>query len=74
MERVVVIDRNCSVGMGGIFAQELRAAIYGMTNPPAVDDLILAGGVDLTVKMLENMLDSRSAESRVGQKWGTDLQ
>ena len=74
VERVVVIDRNCSVGMGGIFAQELRAAIYGMTNPPAVDDLILAGGVDLTVKMLENMLDSRSAESRVGQKWGTDLQ
>lgn len=74
VERVVVIDRNCSVGMGGIFAQELRAAIYGMTNPPAVDDLILAGGVDLTVKMLENMLDSRSVESRVGQKWGTDLQ
>jgi pyruvate/2-oxoacid:ferredoxin oxidoreductase alpha subunit len=74
VEKVVVIDRNCSVGVGGIFAQELRAAVYGMNRPPAVYDLILAGGVDLTVQMLENMLESGLSENRVGHKWGDDMQ
>lgn len=74
IERVVVIDRNCSVGMGGIFAQELRAAVYGIDNPPAVQDMILAGGVDLTVPMLEKMLEPDPGETLAGQKWGGDLQ
>ena len=26
VERIVVVDRNCSTGMGGILAQELKAA------------------------------------------------
>jgi pyruvate/2-oxoacid:ferredoxin oxidoreductase alpha subunit len=74
VEKVVVIDRNCSVGAGGIFAQELRSALYGMDKPPAVYDLILAGGVDLTVQMLEKMLESGLSETRVGHKWGVDVQ
>lgn len=73
IERVVVIDRNYSVGMGGIFAQELRAAVYGMDKPPAVHDLILAGGVDLTAQMLEKMLEPGLFENRVGQLWGVEL-
>jgi pyruvate/2-oxoacid:ferredoxin oxidoreductase alpha subunit len=73
IEKVVVIDRNCSTGMGGIFAQELRAALYGMNNPPAVHDLILAGGVDFTLPMLKRMLDSETDNNMVSQQWGVDF-
>ena len=73
IEKVVVIDRNCSTGMGGIFAQELRAALYGMHNPPAVHDLILAGGVDFTLPMLKRMLDSGMDGKQVREQWGVDF-
>ncbi|MGM0689075.1 MAG: pyruvate ferredoxin oxidoreductase [Bacillota bacterium] len=73
IEKVIVVDRNCSTGMGGIFAQELRAALYGMEKPPVVHDMILAGGVDLTLPMLENILVSGPLENRVDEKWGVDL-
>jgi pyruvate/2-oxoacid:ferredoxin oxidoreductase alpha subunit len=73
IEKIVVVDRNCSTGMGGIFAQELKSALYGMPDRPAVHDMVLAGGVDLTTPMLINMLDSSPPESLVGQKWGVEL-
>lgn len=73
IEKVVVIDRNCSTGMGGIFAQELQAAIYGMEKPPAVRDLILAGGIDLTLGMLDSALEEDMAAERSGQQWGDEL-
>lgn len=74
IKNVIVVDRNCSTGMGGIFAQELRAAIYGLSEPPAVYNLILAGGVDLTEDMLKNFIGSTLNGQRVDQKWGVDLQ
>lgn len=73
IERVVVIDRNCSTGMGGIFAQELRAALYKMKKRPAVQDLVLAGGVDLTEQMLIGMLGSAPPAGRMEERWGVDL-
>lgn len=74
IKNVVVVDRNCSVGMGGIFAQELRAAVYGLGKPPAVYNLILAGGVDLTEGMLRHFMASTLDGQRIDQKWGVDLQ
>ncbi len=74
IKNVVVVDRNCSVGMGGIFAQELRAAVYGLRKPPAVYNLILAGGVDLTEEMLRHFMASTMDGQRVDQRWGVDLQ
>ncbi len=73
VEKVIVIDRNCSTGMGGIFAQELRSALYGMDNQPDVQDIILAGGIDLTIEMLERIVREEKAEGHVEQKWGVDL-
>ncbi len=73
VEKVIVVDRNCSTGMGGIFAQELRSALYEMENPPQVQDMILAGGVDLTFEMLEKILIPGPDESRTEDKWGVDL-
>ena len=73
IEQVVVIDRNCSTGMGGILAQELQAAVYGMEKPPAVKDIILAGGIDLTPEMLVKALTETASLDKVEQKWGVDL-
>ncbi len=73
VEKVVVIDRNCSTGMGGIFAQELRSAVYDLNNPPAVQDIILAGGIDLTFEMLESIIKEDKYQGQVEQIWGVDL-
>ncbi len=72
IERVIVIDRNCSIGMGGIFAQELRAALYGMSSPPAVENMVLAGGIDLTPEMLGEALHGNGEAERVKEIWGVD--
>jgi pyruvate/2-oxoacid:ferredoxin oxidoreductase alpha subunit len=49
VRRVVVLDRNISIGSEGIFAQELKAALYGMEPRPQVIDVISGlGGIDVT--------------------------
>ncbi|MGB9885645.1 MAG: pyruvate ferredoxin oxidoreductase [Moorellales bacterium] len=35
-KRVIVLDRACSPGLGGILAQEVRAALYGLPRAPEV--------------------------------------
>lgn len=73
VERIVVVDRNCSTGVGGIFTQELKAAFYGQKHPPAIHELNLAGGIDLTCAMLKQMLASLQVAEKTGQKWGGEL-
>jgi len=47
--KVAVIDRNFSFGATGIFAQELRAALYGLPVRPVVFGFIAGlGGRDVT--------------------------
>jgi pyruvate/2-oxoacid:ferredoxin oxidoreductase alpha subunit len=73
LTELLVIDRNCSVGMGGIFAQELRSALYEMNKPPLLRSLILAGGVDLTEKMLLDLLQTRGDEESFALRWGDEF-
>ncbi len=73
LERIVVVDRNCSTGVGGIFAQEVKAAVYGISRPPVIQDLVLAGGVDLTKELLDKILQAYPEEGLVDQKWGVEL-
>ena len=53
-EKVAVLDRNCSFGAGGIFAQEVRAALYNAPEHPPVADFLLGfpyqavGGIGYT--------------------------
>ncbi len=72
IEKVLVVDRNCSIGAGGIFAQELKSALYGLARPPAVHDLILAGGVDLTGALIKNALSKMPLENRSTELWGVE--
>ncbi|HHX86561.1 MAG TPA: pyruvate ferredoxin oxidoreductase, partial [Firmicutes bacterium] len=72
VKRVMVVDRNCSPGAGGIFTQEVRAALSGLENKPSVHSLMLAGGVDLTPAMLEQALRQLGQDFRE-EIWGVDL-
>lgn len=71
IERIIVIDRNASMGVGGIFAQEVRAALYGAPSAPEMVELNLSGGLDLTPTVLEKALHAVSA----GEKmiWAVNL-
>lgn len=54
--KLAVVDRNCSFGAGGIFAQEIRAALAGMRDAPLVFSYIAGlGGRDVTMAVLEDI-------------------
>ncbi len=56
-KKVVVIDRNLSPGAGGIFAQEIKASLYGSRRRvPVVSVVGGLGGVDVTVEHLDRLV------------------
>lgn len=62
--KVAVVDRNNSAGAGGIFAQELKAALYGRPRAPEVHSYVVGlGGRDITTKTLEGIY-RRTLESK----------
>ncbi len=64
-EKVAVIDRNCSFGAGGIFAQELKAALCNMDHRPRIYSYIAGlGGRDITPETVEEIYRiTRTAEA-----------
>ncbi len=55
-KKIAVIDRNFSFGASGIFAQELRAALYNTPDHPPVFGYIAGiGGLDATVELIEEI-------------------
>lgn len=58
--RVAVLDRNISPGHGGIFAEELRSALYDVADwlRPRVDGYVIGlGGRDVTPAVIGECLD-----------------
>ena len=56
-KKLTVIDRNLSAGVGGIFAQELRASLYPREERPQVFGFISGlGGRDITPELIEEAL------------------
>jgi pyruvate/2-oxoacid:ferredoxin oxidoreductase alpha subunit len=56
-KRGVIIDRNLSPGAGGVFAQEIKASLYGTEEQiPLVSVIGGLGGVDVTVDHLEALV------------------
>jgi pyruvate/2-oxoacid:ferredoxin oxidoreductase alpha subunit len=54
--KIAVIDRNFSFGAGGIFAQEIRAALCNLESPPRVFGFIAGlGGRDITPETLSQI-------------------
>jgi len=59
VEKVAVIDRNCSFGHHGIFFQELKSALYGLPDgqrPKAYGYVLGLGGRDIGVEAIEDVV------------------
>jgi pyruvate/2-oxoacid:ferredoxin oxidoreductase alpha subunit len=55
--KVAVIDRNISFGKGGIFASEIKSALYHQKEKPVVFGFVAGlGGVDVTPTMIKNIV------------------
>jgi pyruvate/2-oxoacid:ferredoxin oxidoreductase alpha subunit len=55
-QKVAVIDRNFSFGASGIFAQEIRAALYNAPKHPLVVGYVAGlGGRDITMEVIEDI-------------------
>ena len=75
VRRVAVLDRNISPGHGGIFAEELRSALYDLepARRPSVDGFIVGlGGRDVTPRVIAECLD-RAAPETAGADAREDL-
>jgi pyruvate/2-oxoacid:ferredoxin oxidoreductase alpha subunit len=57
-KKVAVLDRDNSLGAGGIVAQELKAALYGMARKPKVFEFIAGlGGKDITPQTIHEIIE-----------------
>lgn len=64
-KKLAVIDRNLSAGVGGIFAQELRASLYSREVRPEVFGFVSGlGGRDITPDLIEEAIQYTVEHSR----------
>jgi pyruvate ferredoxin oxidoreductase alpha subunit len=65
VKAAAVLDRDCSWGYEGALATDLKAALYGLTNPPAVLNFIGGlGGADVPPEKMRYMLEKALAVER----------
>ena len=56
-KKVAVLDRNISFGQGGIFAQELKAALCNEVERPHVFGFVAGlGGRDITPAVIDEVI------------------
>lgn len=70
VDRVAVIDRNVSPGHGGIFAEELRSALYDVPveDRPAVYGYVVGlGGRDVTPQTIGQIIDHAESDALPAQ-------
>lgn len=64
-KKVLVVDRNISYGVGGIFFQEIKAALYDEPERPPIFGFITGlGGRDVTPEILEEMVEYTETHNR----------
>lgn len=74
--KVAVIDRNISVGMGGIWAQEIKAALYSEPperRPEVVEYIAGLGGRDITPATIEWIAEDAMKKQANGQPVWVEL-
>jgi len=68
-KKIAVIDRNISFGAGGIFAQEIRAALCNLDRPPRIFSYIAGlGGRDITPKTLVEIYNETKTKPTAKQE------
>lgn len=66
LPRLVVMERNYSPGVGGFLHQELKAALYGMADPPLVHGYLAGvGGVNVSDDRVIELTHKALAEQPV---------
>jgi pyruvate/2-oxoacid:ferredoxin oxidoreductase alpha subunit len=63
-KKVAVLDRDNSLGAGGIVAQELKAALYGAVKKPRIFEFIAGlGGRDITPEVIGEVFNYTMSHS-----------
>ncbi|MBU05683.1 MAG: pyruvate ferredoxin oxidoreductase [Dehalococcoidales bacterium] len=67
----LVLDRNYSPGMGGVLHQELKSALFGMTDSPRLHGILAGvGGVNVPPSKIRHLVSQfREAEPSVESVW-----
>ena len=68
--KVAVFDRNISPGCGGIFAQEIKSAVYNLpekSRPEIFSFIGGLGGRDITVDTINQVIDAALKEDKPSQ-------
>jgi len=72
--KVVVIDRNLTAGLGGVFASEIRSVLYSLEERPKVYPVVAGlGGRDVTPRDLEGIIEAALGREDPGSEplfWG----
>ncbi len=64
-DRVVVIDRNCSWGKGGIFADEIKSVMANVPEAPPIFSYIVGlGGRSIRPEMISELIDEAGSRDR----------
>lgn len=67
-KKIIVMDRNMSYGLSGIFFQEIKAALYNMPSPngkpPVFGYIAGVGGVDITPAIIEEIITDALGKER----------
>ncbi|NQU04772.1 MAG: pyruvate ferredoxin oxidoreductase [Calditrichaeota bacterium] len=59
LKKLIVVDRSCSYGHGGIFAQEARSALYDVEQRPEIIGVIAGlGGREITAEGLAKEVEA----------------
>lgn len=57
-KKIAVVDRNIGFGVGGIFAQEIKSALYSAPERPMLFGFVAGlGGRDITPEVLREIVD-----------------
>jgi pyruvate/2-oxoacid:ferredoxin oxidoreductase alpha subunit len=69
--RLAVLERNYMPGVGGCLHQELKAALFGLKDPPLVHGYLAGvGGVNVPVRMIREMVEKACVDDPVaGSVW-----
>jgi len=67
--KVAVLDRNFCFGVGGIFAQEIRAALCGLEPAPVMFNFIAGlGGRDIPPNLIEELYETTRIHAAPAEK------
>lgn len=69
VEKVAVIDRNLSLGRGGIFCSEIKSALCELKKRPEVFSFITGlGGVDITPEIIKEAISHTRQHKKAKQE------